>query len=133
MKLGIPVFHDRVSPVLDTATKLLIIEIQDGAVVSEKEKYFNDMPFLKRSDYLNSMGLDIIICGALSRPLNNLIVACGIKLMPWISGSVDEVIKAYQAGALGSDKFRMPGCCRRGLGYGQKKNRFGKKGKRGKT
>jgi len=67
-----------------------------------------------RAARLGQLGVNVLICGSISNPLARLIEARGIRLVPWMTGPVDEVLQAYLAGALPADRFAMPG--RRGPG-----------------
>lgn len=59
---------------------------------------------------LKELGVELLICGALSNSLACLIRGAGITLIPWVSGGTDDIIEAYGNGTLSDPKFMMPGC-----------------------
>ena len=122
MKIAVPIWEDRISPVFDTAARLLIVEIDSGIEVSRSIVSI-DEPFLpRRAARLVEIGVDTLICGAVSRPLYALIMAERVQLIPFLSGNVEEVLQAFLSGDFTETRFSMPGCCRgrrRGKGPGR--------------
>jgi predicted Fe-Mo cluster-binding NifX family protein len=56
--------------------------------------------------------VEVLICGAISRYFYSLLInVAGIDVIPWVSGSIEEVLNAYMKGNLYRQKFLMPGCC----------------------
>ena len=119
MKIAVPVWNDRVSPVFDTSRHLLVVELVDGEEVGREEHTVTDAfpPFRVRR--LKELGVDLLICGAISNPVACLINAAGISLMPWVSGDVKDVLDAFNGARLSDPRFRMPGC--RGWGRGARR------------
>jgi predicted Fe-Mo cluster-binding NifX family protein len=78
---------------------------------------------------LRNLGVDVLICGAISRPLAFMITGLGIELLPHIRGRIDEVLNAYLTSRLTEQRFSMPGCKAgsrkrfRGRGRGQGRRR----------
>lgn len=117
-RVAIPIWQGRVSPVLDTAEKLWICEVDSARQVTSRLVETGPVDFRRRVLLLNELGVHTLICGALSRPLHNLLLSAGIAVRPWASGLVEDVLSAYMAGQLERDTFRLPGCrC------GRKRNR----------
>jgi predicted Fe-Mo cluster-binding NifX family protein len=126
MRVGIPDWNGEVSPVLDTAVRLVIVETGAGAAEARREAVIAATALPARAAELRGLGVDVLICGAVSRGLAALLAASGVRLVPWISGPVDEVLEAWMDGRLGARRFAMPGCCGRG-GAG----RHGRRGRGG--
>lgn len=59
---------------------------------------------------MQELGVAVLICGGISRPLRQMIEACGIRVYPWMAGPVDEVLEAYRQGRLHEPRWMMPGC-----------------------
>ena len=100
MRLAIPVWENKISPLLDTASRFLIVEVDKRKEVS---RYIT--PVVKKDLYercmkLKENGVDVLICGAVSRELSNMIATSGIVVFPEISGMVDEILTAYSKGTL---------------------------------
>jgi predicted Fe-Mo cluster-binding NifX family protein len=96
--------------VLDTAAKLLILETLDQRNISRTEAFLNEQEISKRCFCIQNLGIDVLICGAVSRPFSDILAAAGINIIPGISGAVEEIVAAYFGGTLNQAKFLMPGC-----------------------
>jgi len=132
MKIGITVWQDRVSPVLDTAQSLLIIELADKNEVSRQLVGIPNLPLAQKAQFVGHTGLDLLICGAVSNYLERHLVSRGIEVLPWIRGSIDRVLAAYCHDQLEDNSFQLPGCLGRGRRRqrGQRAGRCVRRGKR---
>jgi len=115
MKVALSVFKDSISTVFDAAEQLLILEM--GKTNGQKRSMFKIAPSdpVNRAVQLRDQGIDVLICGAISRPLQASIAAQGIVVYPFVRGTVEDVITAYQNGRLGNALYTLPGCRGRGL------------------
>jgi predicted Fe-Mo cluster-binding NifX family protein len=113
MKLALPVWQDRISPVFDVAEQLLLVEMDGGAERFRRTETLPPETAEYRARRIAELGVSTLICGALSRPLESLLWARGIEVLPRVCGDVEEVLQAYHVGALQEDRFAMPGCCGR--------------------
>ena len=119
MKVAIPVWEDRVSSVLDFSQRLFVVEMKEGGETSRVQVALSEQSVLAKLAQLRELGIDVLICGAVSQPLAAAFMASGIQLLPYVTGRVDDVLKAYQAGELGLPQFTLPGWwpgARRGFG-----------------
>jgi predicted Fe-Mo cluster-binding NifX family protein len=114
--IAVPNCQGRVSPVFDVATRLLLVRLKGEADLERREVVL----FEKQPDQivrcLVEMGVDVLVCGAISRELQMTLESAGIKVLPHICGEVGSVLAAYRAGKLQGGQFVMPGCCRRRRG-----------------
>ena len=109
MKVAITVWDDCVSSVLDFAQRLVVADLKDGTEKARTEIGLPERdPFAKLAR-LRELGVDVLICGAVSRSLACAFTAYDIQLLPYVTGKVDDVLKAYQAGQLGLPQYRLPG------------------------
>ena len=112
MRIALAVWGGRISPVFDVARRLLILDVEDGAVVSRAEKELSTdttAPIAIRVDRLVELDVDTLICGAVSRPLFDLLSARGVHAIAFIAGEVDEVIEAALEDRVPSPELAMPG------------------------
>ena len=126
MQVAIPEWEGRVSPVFDTASRVVLLRVEEGREAGRREAQFAGMPPPLRVQRLADLGIEVLICGAISRRLSAMCQSCGITVIPWVSGSLDEVLRAYLAGALPDPQYTMPGCCGRRL-RGRRRRRGGGK------
>ena len=109
MKVAIPVSSGRVSNAFDFARRLLVVEYEDNREVARAEVSLEEDLPLGRAHRLGALGVRLLICGAISRPLAGHLLRVGIDVMPFVSGSVQEVLEGYRRGGLDSERFLMPG------------------------
>ena len=122
MEVALTVWENRISPVFDSARMLLIANIENKMVTSRcYEPFYSDLP-LHRAARLSDLGVRVLICGAVSQPLANMIEAYGIELIPFVAGDVNQVLEAYIKDSLSTPNFRMPGCkAKRRMRCGQRR------------
>ncbi len=114
MKVAIPQWQDRVSPVFDVATNLLLIDVEESRELRRQEIALpttNDP--VRRAQQMAQLEAGILICGAISWPVEAALNAVGVRVISEICGQVNDVIRSFLQGDLENDVFRMPGCCRR--------------------
>ncbi len=113
MKIAIPHCRGRVSPVFDVARNILVIETDGQVELGRQDVVINAEDPPMRAARLSEAGVDVLICGAISRPMEIAVVAAGIDVILQTCGEVETVLAAFLEGRLGRDAFRMPGCCGR--------------------
>jgi len=110
MKTAIPIWDGKISPVFDTASKLLIVQLEDNREKSRIEAYLDEQNLTRRCSRIYDLEIDVLICGAISRAFYRMLVAGGVDVIPWISGPVEEVLDAWMHGTLFHSRFLMPRC-----------------------
>lgn len=123
MIVAIPVWQGRVSPVFDVAGQLLVIEMDDARELRRRREVLPDEPPEGRAGRLAGLGVQTLVCGAISRPLEALLGASRVEVVPRVCGDVEEVLQAFTAGGLEDDRFAMPGCCGQNRGLWRRRGR----------
>lgn len=113
MKVAVPDWQGRVSPVFDVAEQVLLVDLDDSQEGRGRSESLAGKTPHERARRLSELGIDVLVCGAISWPLESLLAANGIRVIPLICGQVAEVVRAFREGTLRDDQFAMPGCCRR--------------------
>jgi predicted Fe-Mo cluster-binding NifX family protein len=113
MKVGIPQWRDRVSPVLDVASSLLVVDLAKGRELRREQRALTAGDPIQRARQVSQLGTDVLICGAVSWPLEIALSAAGVRVIPFTCGMVEEVLSAFVNGKLTRSAFLMPGCCGR--------------------
>lgn len=121
-RIAIPIWNGRLSPVFDAAEKLLIVDIKENNECSRFETEIREDNFPSKVIKLKELGIDTLICGAISMPLFYMVKNSGIYVIPWISGLTEDVLKAFLDERL--FQFLMPGSIRYwGRGHGRRHGR----------
>lgn len=113
VKVAIPYWHGRISPVFDVARQLAVFEIDENKAQQREDIELTGADFRTRAMQLAQTGARVLICGAISWPLEMLISSMGIQVMSQNCGDIDQVLTAFMNGQLARGGFLMPGCCRR--------------------
>ncbi len=125
MKIALPIWNGRVAPVFDVTHRVVVVEADSGRALRCTEAPLPDGEPAQKVLALVQEGVHVLICGAISRPLQGLAVAKGLQVVPFVAGEVDEVLQAWLEGRLPDKPFAMPGCaCGRPRRH-QGKRRFG--------
>lgn len=128
MKIAVPIWQDNISGVLDFAHKLLLVELKNGAEIGRNEIVLTEQSVPERAAMLRQLGVSVIICGAISRPLAYMLSSSGIDVLPFITGSTEQILTAYKTGQLNLPQYTLPGCwegARRG--FRKRKGRCGRR------
>ncbi len=64
-------------------------------------------------EWLQEQHVGTVVCGAISRPIQEQLSAAGIEVVPFVAGELREVVRAWFSGGLYGAAFTMPGCCGR--------------------
>ncbi|MBN2493840.1 MAG: NifB/NifX family molybdenum-iron cluster-binding protein [Deltaproteobacteria bacterium] len=113
MQLALPVWQQLLAPVFDTATEIELVQVaKEGVIGRQRLPLAGPWPLL-RARSLVELGVDVLVCGAISRPAHMLLRSAGIQVHAWISGGLEEVLAAFLRGGLTEPGFAMPGCGRR--------------------
>ena len=113
MRVAIPTWSARVSPVFDVAKHLLLVDFDGEAEAGRQEAAIEEPELGARTRRVAKLGVDVLICGAISAPLEAMLVSAGVRVIPHTCGPTEEVLRAFARGRLPDEAFLMPGCCRR--------------------
>lgn len=113
MKAALTVWDGRVSPVFDVSREALILTIENGAVVARCSEKIETPTAALKLDLLIELGVETLICGAISEPLHHELTTKGVKVICFVAGEIDEVMATFLADGLPTPALSMPGCCGR--------------------
>ena len=130
MKIAIPVWNGFVSSVFDFAHYLLVVDIEGKQEINRWQIPLEQQAIPQRVNQLVNSGIEVIICGAISRPLAATLKASNVEVIPFVTGAVDKVLEAYLDKRLAEPQFLQPGCWpgarkRFGRGIGHRHRLYG--------
>ena len=103
---------------MDAATRLLLVARRRGREVGRKEIVLSPMPVADLAANLAGLGVDVLLCAAVSEPLLRALEARGVRVERHVCGEVEAVLRAFCGGRLWRPEFRMPGCWGAMQGWG---------------
>ena len=105
-RIAIPMFRRKVSPVFDTCSRVLLVDIDNQKEVDRREIYLDALSMMERLVILEKSRISVIICGGISDVMGNMLIAKKINLISDITGEIDRVVKTYLAGNLQKPQLR---------------------------
>jgi hypothetical protein len=132
MKVAVPEYQGRIAPVFDCCRRILIVvqnEHEEEVIIEED---WSMVPRLARPPRLKELVVQCVLCGGISCWMEEQIRERNIRIIPWISGDLWEVMKAFRNGVIHDQRYAMPGrgaCRRTRLGYQDNKKCLRNSGK----
>ena len=108
-RVGIPVFESRVSPVLDSCNRLVVVDIDSGREINRVEISLEKINITERIEIFTRWGIRKIICAGVSDVMCKYLAARKIMLISGIAGKLEEILNAYICDKLDDACFTMPG------------------------
>jgi predicted Fe-Mo cluster-binding NifX family protein len=119
MIIALSVSNGRIAPLFDVAQLFEIVEIGDDIKFSKEKSAFENIDIDKKADELVRLGVNTLICGAISYNSEQTLNSYGINVVPFICGEVTDVLNAWKRNKKDFAEFLMPGCRRRRRKGGQ--------------
>jgi predicted Fe-Mo cluster-binding NifX family protein len=112
--------------VFDVAGNVLLVDVADGREQARQTVAIDAAQSQARASLLAEHGATVLVCGAISRPLEMAVSAAGIEVISQTCGDMEQVLAAFISGQLNEDLFLMPGCCGRRQRFGAGHRRGGR-------
>ena len=110
MIVALPIWQDRVSPVLDTAARLLVVNHHRGMPTDRREVILGQLSAKSLARSVAELHVDILLCAAVSESLRLNLERRGVRVRRHVCGEAEIVLQAFFRRRLGRSEFRMPGC-----------------------
>lgn len=98
--LAIPNFGERVSPRIDYAETLQLINIEGRKIVQKETIKIIAQSNLERINQIIRLKPDVIICDGISNLLYEKLIENNIDLIPWIHGRISDIVEKYLTGEI---------------------------------
>ena len=108
-RVAIPVFEARVSPVLDSCHRMVVVDIERGREIRRQDLNLEKMPIHERIEVMARWGIRKIICAGVSDVMCKFLAGKNIALVSGIAGELEKIINAYICNRLDDACFIMPG------------------------
>ncbi len=112
----------------DVSREAIVFEVDKRRVAASSQQALvcDDLP--QKSQQLSNLGINTLVCGAISNDALEQLQAIGINVIGFVTGEVDTVVRALIEGDLPNTTLAMPGC-QRANGGGlcrRRRNRMGR-------
>ncbi|MBA3013013.1 MAG: NifB/NifX family molybdenum-iron cluster-binding protein [Proteobacteria bacterium] len=117
MKIAIPIWGNRISPVFDSARTLLVARIENRKIAKKTYTPFDPECCQDLIRLLQKMQITTLICGAISTKPADFLVENNIKLISFVTGNAMDFLDYFASRQTIEKGHMMPGCsmeyCRR--------------------
>jgi predicted Fe-Mo cluster-binding NifX family protein len=110
IKTAFAYWDKRIAPVFDTTRHVHVVTHESQQIVKETLETLPESPLVQKALKLVELGIQTLVCGAISKPLHAMVTAYGIRVISYVSGELRDVVQARLDGNLNRDTFAMPGC-----------------------
>ena len=101
---AISVFGHRVSSRLDCSETVLLVTIDNGAVIQRHEVRWAHLSALEKIPFLVREGVTLLICGGLTETCANVLHDSHVQVVSWVRGEVEDVLVQFLHGRLRTDE-----------------------------
>ncbi len=109
MKIAVPIWENRVSPLFDSAAQILVAEGKGKQIEKQEIISVASLTLFQRIDLLQKLNVEILICGGITRAILDNIRNKNIQTIPFVCGEVRELLQALFEGKDIKSLFSMPG------------------------
>jgi predicted Fe-Mo cluster-binding NifX family protein len=100
MKIAIPYWNGRISPVFDVAKEIMLLHVENGTVVGRSRTLIVEKNPMIRVNYIVQLGAEVLICDAISFSLQRALSSTGVHVITNIHGQVEDAIRALLSNRL---------------------------------
>ena len=108
--IALATWKNRISPVFDSSRVVLVVQVKDITEISRRYVTLKASAPASRAIELSELGVQVLICGAISQSFASAIESRGIHIIPFVAGDIKAVIGSYLEGGILHSDFQMPGC-----------------------
>lgn len=109
MRIAIPVFGNRISPRFDFAPLFGLYDTEGEKIIGSRNISCDGWGDVERATRLKELEVDTLICGGVPNYLLGILTNSGIKVVPWIAGTVDEALALFLQNRLDPGMILCPG------------------------
>jgi len=110
MKVAIALNGKRVSSVFDVARHFALLSPEEGGGFARSDVSIDAQDGIETAEGVIELGVQVLICGAISWPVELTLNSAGLRVFSNIRGQIDDVYAAFIRNELERGAFSMPGC-----------------------
>jgi len=112
LKIAIAEWNGRIAPVFDVTDRAMLLDWDGNRLVNEEQVALPEGEPHHKILFLRNLGVEELICGAISCHVRAEAEGAGMKVHGFIAGDYREIIDAWRQNRLPQDRYAMPGCGR---------------------
>jgi len=100
LKLAIPRFDEEVAPCFEYSATISIFTFTRNRIINQTDFSLSSKEPMDRLRLLRDQNVNVLICSGIQASFQMLLESKKVKVISWITGKVDEVIKKFIKGEL---------------------------------
>jgi predicted Fe-Mo cluster-binding NifX family protein len=100
VKVAIPRMGETVAPCFEYCATMAIFTVDEQRVTDQVDFPLRSREPLDRIRLLRDQDVDTIVCGGVQDVFEDMLRAGGIRVISWVSGSVDDLLDLFLRGRL---------------------------------
>ena len=100
MRVAIPRFGELVAPCFGYSATITIFTVRRGKVTDQVDFCLQSPDSLDRVRLLRDQRVGTLICGGLQDRLEDMLKTNGVRVISWVSGRVDDLLRCFIRGEL---------------------------------
>lgn len=111
MRVAVATMEERVAPCLEYCSTITVYKVDGARVIECLPIPMRSTDPFDRVRLLRDQQVSVLICDGLQAAYETALRASGIRVIPWVSGSVEDVMTLFLAGRLAAEAVpaRAPG------------------------
>jgi predicted Fe-Mo cluster-binding NifX family protein len=109
VKVAVAYVGDSVAPCFGFSGSITIFTIERRRVVDKTDFWLQSRDELDRVRLLRDQGVETLICGGIQERIEDILQAHDIEVISWVTGTIDDLLKAFIRGELEPGSGRL-GC-----------------------
>ncbi len=111
MKAAVCKWNDLVAPVFDASGEIVVVHLTREEIAILEHVDISDLDGLAMIRKLSNLGIEVLICGAISRLWHEILIAGEIQVISFVSGQIHSFLRMLiEGGSEPEPKIFMPGC-----------------------
>ena len=100
MRIAVPIFGSRVSPRVDCASRILLVDVDGDSIVKRWEESTEPFQWQNLKLSIKQIEVDVMLCGGIRRCDFLSLTGAGVAVYPGLTGNVDDVLQAFLDGKI---------------------------------
>lgn len=109
LKIGFSSYGNNVAATFDFCDEIVVFECENGGVIDKRNHVLKEMCIPLRAEKIRELGVDILICGAISNTSLLMLNYQMINVLPGIAGNMEAVLNEFLQGDGRLSGYRLPG------------------------
>ena len=107
MKIAIPRFGESVAPCFEYSATIAIFTLRGRKVIDQVDFRLQSHDPFDRVRLLRDQEVQTLICGGVQDRFEDLVRAHGVRVISWVSGSVEDLLDSFLEGTLQPGTARL--------------------------